>query len=57
MVVLFLAIPALLLVLVGVWLVTSWRATGSELDRLFDTLAPAPTHVSPASSDRQRVLG
>ena len=32
MVVLFLAIPALLLVLVGVWLVTSWRATGSELD-------------------------
>lgn len=57
MVVLFLAIPALLLVLVGAWLVTSWRATGSELDHLFATLAPAPTHVSPTASDRQRVLG
>ncbi|HRB99613.1 MAG: hypothetical protein U0Q14_09615 [Dermatophilaceae bacterium] len=57
MLVLLLAVPALLLVVAIVSMVASWQTTGNEMDRLFATLAPAPSGVSPAVSARQTVLG
>ena len=57
MLVLLLAVPALLLVLAIASVVAAWQTAGNEMDRLFATLAPAPSGVSPAVSARQTVLG
>lgn len=47
MIAVFFAVPALLLVMAVVAVAVSWRTTGSEIDRLFDSLPPARS-TSPA---------